>query len=528
MSLAEPRREPRRCAECGLTEGEHRRVDTPEGPQFFCDAEPPAARAEIPWQATDALESWDRVLTNLEDRNRVALQFARGAIEIVRLVDRRSTPEAWQQIVDDLYDMGRRHDLSDATLQGLMDAATEAPLDPSPREIAAASERPPNEAPPDDPPTPSEWPASAEGEPCPAPTEILPFETFDASQWEGVPIEPRRWIAHNRIPVGEPGIMSGDGGTGKTKLALQLGASIAAGLREWIGGVVDAEGPVIVMSAEEKLKEMHRRTLDVIEYRGLSFSDLRGGLHFICDHDNPVLGALDRNSIVQPTMSLLRLEKTVAAIRPALVIIENAADVYGGSEIDRSNVTRFMRGLLGRLTVPCESTVMLIQHPSVSGLNDGTGRSDSTGWNNSGRWRNNFTRINDEDGLRQFEAIKNNYGPDGEKVRLRWDRGVFVPEGSAPAPHRAAAFASVDALFLKLIEERNAQGRWVTPNKAAGYAPKELATMPAASGCTAMALANAMERLLAVQQIAVETFGPPSKQRQRLVVTPSNRLPTGD
>jgi hypothetical protein len=43
--------------------------------------------------------------------------------------------------------------------------------------------------------------------------EILPFKTFDASQWEGVPIEPRRWIAHNRIPVGEPGIMSGDGGT---------------------------------------------------------------------------------------------------------------------------------------------------------------------------------------------------------------------------------------------------------------------------------------------------------------------------
>jgi AAA domain len=73
-----------------------------------------------------------------------------------------------------------------------------------------------------------------------APAEILPFETFDASQWEGVPIETRRWIAHNRIPVGEPGIMSGDGGTGKTKLALQLGAAIPAGLRDWIGGVVDA------------------------------------------------------------------------------------------------------------------------------------------------------------------------------------------------------------------------------------------------------------------------------------------------
>src|ERR1035441_5918933 len=36
------------------------------------------------------------------------------------------------------------------------------------------------------------------------PTGIQPFQTFDASQWEGASIEERRWIAENRIPVGEP------------------------------------------------------------------------------------------------------------------------------------------------------------------------------------------------------------------------------------------------------------------------------------------------------------------------------------
>jgi RecA-family ATPase len=387
------------------------------------------------------------------------------------------------------------------------------------------------EAPPAD-----AYPESADGLPDHGPVngstfaqsqDVQPFETFDASQWQGVPIESRYWIAHNRIPVGEPGIMSGDGGTGKTKLALQLGTAIVSSLRDWVGGVVDAEGPVIVFSAEEKLKEMHRRTADCIEARGLSFGDLLGGLHFICDQDNAVLGAVDRNGIVQPTTSLLRLEKTVAAIRPALVIVENAADVYSGNESDRPNVTRFMRSLLGRLTVPCESTVMLIQHPSVSGLNDGTGRSGSTGWNNAGRWRTNFTKIRDDgDGLRQLEIVKNNYGPDGEKIRLRWERGVFVPESAITSPYREAADREVDELFLRLLEQRNAQGRPVTPNKAAGFAPKELAAMPGAEGSTAAAMANAMERLLGAQRVTVETFGPPSKQRQRLVVTPSNRLPT--
>jgi RecA-family ATPase len=401
--------------------------------------------------------------------------------------------------------------------------------------VAAEFQDRQSEPPDDQTPMPTEYPDGADGEPIfepmngahSAPAEIQPFETFDASQWEGVPIAPRRWIAHNRIPVGEPGIMSGDGGTGKTKLALQLAVAIPAGLQDWVGGVVEADGPVIVFSAEEKLKEMHRRTLDIIEHRGLSFRDLAGGLHFICDTENPVLGTVDRNGIVQPTTSLLRLEKTVAAIRPALVIVENAADVYSGNESDRPNVTRFMRGLLGRLTVPCESTVMLIQHPSVSGLSDGTGRSGSTGWNNAGRWRLNFTKIKDgDDDLRQLEIAKNNYGPTGEKIVLRWERGVFVPEGQATSLHRIEAERDVDELFLRLLEQRNAQDRWVTPAKATGYAPKELATMPGAEGVKAAALEKAMERLLAAGIITVLNFGPPSKRRQRLIVTASDPLPT--
>jgi RecA-family ATPase len=331
---------------------------------------------------------------------------------------------------------------------------------------------------------PIDIPDSAVGEPdytpmngaTTAPTEIQPFKTFDASQWEGVPIEPRRWIAENRIPVGEPGIMSGDGGTGKTKLALQLAVSIAAGLQDWIGGIVEADGPVIVFSAEEKLKEMHRRTLDILDHRRLSFADLRGALHFICDQDQTVLGAVDRNGVVQPTTSLLRLEKTVAAIRPALVIVENAADVY-------------------------------------SGLNDGTGRSGSTGWNNSGRWRLNFTKAKDSDELRQLEIAKNNYGPTGEKITLRWERGVFVPESQADAsPYRAAAEREIDDCFLRLLDKRNAQARHVRPSKGPGYAPSEFAADPEAGAITARAFAAAMERLYSAGIIKTVETGPASRR----------------
>jgi RecA-family ATPase len=288
------------------------------------------------------------------------------------------------------------------------------------------------------PPPHTEYPADRDPQLEPEPAqaaEILPFKTFKASDWQDKPIEPRRWVAHHRIPVGEPGIMSGDGGTGKTKLMQQLGVAVVADLPDWAGGVVETHGPVVFCSAEEKLKEFHRRTVDVVDYLGLPLRVLNH-FHFICDHDDPVLGKLDKNQIVQPTLSLLRLEKTVALIRPALVAIENAADVYAGNESDRANVTRFVRGLLGRLTVPSEAAVALIQHPSLTGLTNGTGTSGSTGWNNSGRWRMNFTAAKGDDegddGLRQLHVVKNNYGRKGEKVRLRWDRGVFDRAGAPP------------------------------------------------------------------------------------------------
>jgi hypothetical protein len=79
------------------------------------------------------------------------------------------------------------------------------------------------------------------------------------------------------------------------------------------------------------------------------------GLHFICDEDEVVLAtAEDHKGIVTPTRSLLRLEKTVGLTKPALMIIENTADVYAGNESNRALVTRFVpkHGGSGRSSWP--------------------------------------------------------------------------------------------------------------------------------------------------------------------------------
>jgi RecA-family ATPase len=351
--------------------------------------------------------------------------------------------------------------------------------------------------------------------------QIAPFEPFDAGDWEGVSIERRRWLVLNRIPWGEPGIMSGDGGTGKTKLMLQLAVAEAAELPDWVGGIVETHGPVIVYSGEEKLKEMHRRCADILAHRKLTFDRVKGRLRFICDEDEVVLATTDEHKgIVTPTRSLLRLEKTVQLIKPALVIIENAADVYAGNESNRALVTRFVRKHLGSLGQASQAAIALIQHPSVSGLNDGSGRSGSTAWNNAGRWRLNLTNAGRDGhpGLRDLEVVKSNYGPSGEKVRLQWERGVFVPEGMASPAERAAADAPADDAFLNCLRAALDQGLRVGPSPSVIWAPKVFEKMPEARGLRAKELDKAMRRLLPAKRIVIETSGPPSRQRQRIVL----------
>lgn len=365
----------------------------------------------------------------------------------------------------------------------------------------------------------------------PAPVVVQPLALVAPAAWRGVPLQPMRWLALHRIPAADVTILSGDGGGGKTTVALQCGVAAACGLGDWLGTTCEP-GPVIFVSAEEPEHEMRRRLERVARKRGLE-PDTIERLHFhFASPESCLLAVARADGTMAPTPLFESLAAAAADIRPVLIIVDSIAATFGGNQNDRTHARTFV-SLFRRLAQDVDCAILLLDHPSLSGITAGTGRGGSMDWQNATRARLHLETVQGADGItgRVLEIKKSNYGPIGEKTALHWEDGCFVMESSGDhaAPYRAAAQQGLDDLFVRLLEERNAQGRWVTPSKAAGYAPKELATMPGANGATAVALAHAMERLLTAKRIIVETFGPPSKQRQRLVVVSlPTALPTGN
>lgn len=349
-----------------------------------------------------------------------------------------------------------------------------------------------------------------------------PLQFVDAAVWDGQEITERKWIVRDRIPDNQVTMLTGDGGTGKTIIALQLAIGVVRGT-DWLGGFIDRSGPVIFFTAEEDEPEIHRRCDAIVRHSGCSFSAL-AGLKFVCRPGEDVtLGAPDARGIIRATPALKALEALAVDTVPALIVVESAADVFAGNENDRAQVRQFI-GLLRGMAIKSGAAVLLLGHPSVAGRNTGTGTSGSTGWSNSVRSHLYFTAgksAQDSDDapigdFRQLTVMKANYGPRGGSVKVQWKDGVFVLAGAESSLERVAADAAADDVFLRLLDVKAAQGIEVGPNAGRNYAPSVFADMADAQGHRSTAFAKAMERLLTAGKLRVVKSGPPSRQKSIL------------
>jgi len=287
------------------------------------------------------------------------------------------------------------------------------------------------------------------------------------------------------LPMRNVVLLGGDGGTGKSLLALQLALACTTVLQQWIGIDVD-HGPVLYLSAEDDRDELHKRINEIVDAESGDMESGRGMLYFmpLAGLDATLAMEQKGNVTLVKTKLFGHLDRALQDVAPVLLVLDNVADIYGGNENNRSQV-KFFIGILRQLAIRHDCVVLLLGHPSLSGLASGSGMSGSTAWSNSVRSRLYLTKPAGADGdstdenARVLEVKKSNYTLAGKRFDLNWHDGRFVRANLRNAWDRLTVedIDRVRAVFRGGYHRVNEQsGEW------GGFAVAELLDMDVGRG----------------------------------------------
>jgi RecA-family ATPase len=362
-------------------------------------------------------------------------------------------------------------------------------------------------------------PARAEAKELPKP-EPLPW--IDTSKWDSEPCPEREWAVKDRIPLRQVTLFSGEGAIGKSIVALMCSVAHVTG-KDWLGSLPEPGGAFYI-GCEDDEKELRIRLTPILKHYGTTFEQLKAdGFRFVSlAGQDAVLGAPDRNGIIKPTALFNCLYEQAGDLKPKHIGIDTSADVFAGNENDRAQVRQFI-SLLRKLAIVSNGSVVLLSHPSLTGINSGTGISGSTAWHNSVRSRMYMTAPKLEQGeqpdtdLRELQFKKSNYGPISNNITLRYQNGLFLPESGLSSLDKLAREQKAEETFLALLARYEREGRNVSDKlNSPTYGPALFCKERDANGMRKEDLSAAMRRLFETSKIHVENYGRPSRPASRL------------
>lgn len=244
--------------------------------------------------------------------------------------------------------------------------------------------------------------------------------SHETSSWD-VKVAEREWIVRDWLPAGCVCLLAGVGGSGKSRLALQLAVHLCLGRKVWLPGElslkldVESGSPVMYASWEDDIPEARRRVKAICNQLEIDAQRLNGRLHFSLEDSAFWSFPQSPQAPGEATLRLEALMDRVTSERCRLVILDPAAAAFGGNENNRQQVRAFL-GRLGRWAADAKVSVLIISHPSKPTAAGKQLYSGSTDWWAASRavWSLAHTDYQTEDGDKlqapTLQLVKSNYG----------------------------------------------------------------------------------------------------------------------
>lgn len=255
------------------------------------------------------------------------------------------------------------------------------------------------------------------------------------------PPPPREWAVRDWLPRGTVTSLFGGGGIGKSLFVQQLATCIANGVQ--VLGQPVTMGPVLAFLCEDDNDEIRRRQAAILAHLGRSPEYSAAGLHIEgrAGLDN-VLVTFGPDRKPTPGTFLAVLYRECERIRPVALILDNIAQLFGGLENDRHQVTVFANILTG-IARRFDLAALLLGHIAKGPASEYSG---STAWEAAVRTRLWMERR--DDGLIELHRRKANYAGQGSML-LEYRHGALAevnPDDNAAAASLTLAQAERDVL----------------------------------------------------------------------------------
>lgn len=252
---------------------------------------------------------------------------------------------------------------------------------------------------------------------------------------------PLSWLVKDWMPDATLSVLTGAGGAGKSRIALQLAVAVATGAKQFIraqnGAALRngpqapqllAAGPVVFAAWETRLLAWQNRLAAVCGHgaeRAERVRQLSGQLHYVNMRPAGGLWGAEQGAHTSTTGSWLEggyaLLSYAAAARARLLVVDPLAAAFVQNENDRALVRAFLSAL-DQWAEDHNCAVLIISHPPKSG----SAQSGSTDWRNGVQavWTLETALVNDSEDRKPRPA------PGGERI-LQVDK---LNEGAIPPP----------------------------------------------------------------------------------------------